>query len=744
MTRRHTPKTVSIKNSHKVSIVVLMRPLILAYSETNDKNIAQRMGMPEYSYYFVLKWFLPALAKLGEVKVIHDPLTEADIEFDRANEEGRYCVLFSFAPPHRTLFPKRCPLIPLVAWEFAHIPDHSWDDSLQNDWRHVFKLTGLAITHSEFARQAILRAMPPNYPVWSIPAPTWDRFAERGRKLHGNDGRVPARGLDVHIRGKVIDSDTFMPKTPETGMWRLPSLRTLHEDKLARRSARRKRSLQKFLARITGRPMPLPRGVADFHIVAKGVVFATILNSRDGRKNWGDMATSFVSQFQDVEDAVLIFKFNEADSSEAFAALHRELRRFIWMKCRVIAFNGYLEDADFQRFLDGIDYVVNASTGEGQCLPLMELMAMGAPAVAPDHTSMADYITPENAFILPSNTIIAGWPHDPRYIYSTTAFKVHWDAMRDAYGRAYALAKGNPAKYQEMSRAAMNQLEKHSSTRVVTEALQAVLNTSIAQSKMKTKTTDYVYNDDDKGIADWMKNFTSRQGDGSGDPEEAYLQMIEVMAACKKTNWLEIGCGFGRLIPVISKYAESYTGIEPDFDRFSECAKQFHTPGRNISILNFSSDGYRNTNQNVKHGAIIVSMVIQHVSTQICKNIMSDVHSLLSDDGVAIISTTQTPVDLFTRQLDPTPISLEEYDAYASDPLGAKLGLPVRKFSKDTFLREIRDSNLELVAWNQFSYIREEKIDWLASLYGVPRETLLNVADSQYAIVRKAKSAHGA
>lgn len=470
-----------------------MKPVILAYSETNDKNIAERIGMSEYSYYFVLKWFLPAMAEVGDVKVIYDPLTEADLEYDKAQQEGRQCVLFSFAPPHRTLFPERCPVIPLVAWEFERIPDHQWDNDPTHDWRTVFARTGLAITHSEFARQAILRAMTPDYPVWSIPAPVWDRFAARGKQLHGTEGRRPAKGMDIRIKGALFDSAACIPNSPETGQWRItepettePTLDPRVERKL-RRAARRKRSLQKLIARLTGRPFPAVQATSEqaqpapapteqeHHIQAKGVVFASILNSRDGRKNWGDLATAFASRFQNVEDAVLVFKLNEKDSVESMLNLERDLRRFVWLKCRVIAFNGYLEDDDYQRFLDGIDYVVNASTGEGQCLPLMELMAMGTPAIAPDHTSMADYITSDNAFILPSTRFLTGWPHDPRFIYSTTAFRVPWDVLRDTYGLAYECAKQDPFKYQKMSQAATTQLKQHCSISVAQSSISEIL-----------------------------------------------------------------------------------------------------------------------------------------------------------------------------------------------------------------------------------------------------------------------------
>jgi glycosyltransferase involved in cell wall biosynthesis len=238
------------------------------------------------------------------------------------------------------------------------------------------------------------------------------------------------------------------------------------------------RSFNKVIAKLTGKRTSKLDGsssIGEHHIQANGIVYTSILNSRDGRKNWGDIATAFVSCFQGTEDAILIFKLNEHDSADSLLNLEKDLRRFNWMKCRVIAFNGYLPDAEYQHFLDGIDYVVNASTGEGQCLPLMELMSMGTPAIAPDHTSMADYITEQNAFILPSTKYLTGWPHDPRFIYSTMAYQVPWDALRAAYERSYHVAKNDSPKYQAMSHAAHKHLEEHCSTRVAVDALNEVL-----------------------------------------------------------------------------------------------------------------------------------------------------------------------------------------------------------------------------------------------------------------------------
>ena len=458
-----------------------MQPLLLVYSETNANNIASRLGKSEYSYYFVLKWFTPVLAEIGEVKIIHDPVHEADREYDAAMQMGRPCALFSFAPPHRTLIPQRCPIIPLVAWEFDRIPDYSWDQNPETNWCYNLGRCGMAITHSEFARQAILRAMPSGFPVWSIPAPVWNRFHARGLYRHGVSGRLPMKGLDMRVNGSVYDSSEYIPDDPKVGLsqsiMELTSSPSAPPTKWARRAARWQRRVGK-LSRLFSHRSPPPLAEAPptaQHLQAKGVIYASILNPSDARKNWCDIVTGFVSAFQYDEDAVLVLKLNEIDSTNTFIHITFMLKKFMWMKCRIFLFNGYLEDTEYDHFLDSIDYVVNFSTGEGQCLPLMELMSMGVPAITPNHTSMADYVTPDNSFILPSFRTLSSWPHDERFALSTMTYQVNWEALREAYIASYQCAKHSPQRYQAMSRAAMQQLENHSSQRVALRSLSEVL-----------------------------------------------------------------------------------------------------------------------------------------------------------------------------------------------------------------------------------------------------------------------------
>src|SRR5690606_11387172 len=82
---------------------------ILVYSDTNASTIRNSLGAPEYSYYFVLKEFLPALRELGEVVVVSDPGVEVDPLYRESRERGQACVFLSFSPPHKTQANLECP-----------------------------------------------------------------------------------------------------------------------------------------------------------------------------------------------------------------------------------------------------------------------------------------------------------------------------------------------------------------------------------------------------------------------------------------------------------------------------------------------------------------------------------------------------------------------------------------------------------------------------------------------------------
>ena len=89
----------------------------------------------------------------------------------------------------------------------------------------------------------------------------------------------------------------------------------------------------------------------------------------------------------------------------------------------------------------------------------MEFMSAGVPAVAPDHTAMADYVSAANAFVVASGREPSSWPQDPRLIFTCRRRAVDWESLVAAFRRAFVCATTQPATYASMSAAAVASTE---------------------------------------------------------------------------------------------------------------------------------------------------------------------------------------------------------------------------------------------------------------------------------------------
>ncbi|HET8705038.1 MAG TPA: glycosyltransferase, partial [Pseudomonadales bacterium] len=194
-----------------------------------------------------------------------------------------------------------------------------------------------------------------------------------------------------------------------------------------------------------------------------GVVFTSVFNPYDGRKNWMDMVTAFCSVFRDVPDATLVLKLGHHRYHSAIESILMCMGKMPAFKCRVILIQGFLCPESFQSLIRATDFVVNTSYGEGQCLPLMEYLSCGKPAVAPKHSGMADYIDEDVAFVVDSWLDATAWPHDPRLAYRAQRHQLNWESLTQAYWRAYQCRKNLPERYLEMSRTAVERMRQHCS-----------------------------------------------------------------------------------------------------------------------------------------------------------------------------------------------------------------------------------------------------------------------------------------
>jgi|HubBroStandDraft_1064217.scaffolds.fasta_scaffold00021_54 glycosyltransferase involved in cell wall biosynthesis len=170
----------------------------ILYSDIGEGSIRERLGRPEYSYFFVLSGFRTALSELGDVVLVQHPESEVDALYDSCLERGEPCVFLSFTPPHKTLIDLRCPTVVVLAWEYDTIPTGGWDDEQRNDWRFVFAKLGRAICLSSYSARAVKAAMGEAFPAVAIATPV---AAPTGAR-----SPAPPEGVELRLRGTIIDS----------------------------------------------------------------------------------------------------------------------------------------------------------------------------------------------------------------------------------------------------------------------------------------------------------------------------------------------------------------------------------------------------------------------------------------------------------------------------------------------------------------------------------------------------------
>ncbi len=484
----------------------------ILYSDVNDRSISQSLGRPEYSYYFVLKAYRPVLESLGRVHVVSSA-GEVDPLYRQLVAAGEDSVFLSFTPPQNTPSALECPTICVIAWEFDSIPDESWDNDPRHDWTQMLARQGRAITLSSHTARAIRRAMGEDFPVLVLPTPLWENFAAI-REQHLS---VPINpGAALAIKGCIFDSrtlglcaDDLLPKplTPEQlaeieaqrpppltfkrrlviarhylRLWALnppqaepvgrttflhnwywEGLRDLFPDKAHAWLEQRLPAIAGPHAVTVAEPAPLdlPDSSAVVETTVDGVIYVSVFNPRDGRKNWHHLVTAFCWAFRETPDATLVLKITQSDLSSYYSELMTLLAQLSPFACRVLVLHGYLDDAQYARLYAAASFYVNASRCEGLCLPLMEFMSSGKPVIAPDHTAMEDYIDDSVAFVVESSEELTIWPQDTRIIYRTLRHRPDWNSLKNAYENSYHMAKDQPQDYRRMSIAAVERMHEY-------------------------------------------------------------------------------------------------------------------------------------------------------------------------------------------------------------------------------------------------------------------------------------------
>ncbi len=485
---------------------------ILLYCNTTQESINRRLGTPDYSYWYVLDAFRPVLESLGTVEVLDDPAL-VDPIWRRCQAEGEACVLLSFAPPHRTPLGLECPTIPVFAWEYPNLPkgtdESCWSDDPRNDWKYVFDHVIGAITLSRHTVRAVTTAVGHDYPIEAIPAPIWDRCAG----IRGSVAAMPRVPLAriLHLRqASVVDShllglsaDGMIEPNHEDGTLftaedeqLLPPKPLPKADSWADFTLQRVRTLTEIGEALATESATTPSGwalpdVLDLRIPLDGVVYTSVLTPSDGRKNWEDIVSAFVWAFRDVDDAVLLLKLGGENLGKRHHEMVALLSKLSPFKCRVLAIQGYIDPQGYEDLIASTDYYVNGSLCEGLCMPLLEYLSCGVPAIAPSHTSMLDYMDEQLGFVVASSEgqpVV--WPHGDHVFDRTTYGRLDWHSLMLAYRASYVAAKGNVAKYSAMSLHALERMQSYCGDAAIQPRLRAFIEGRIAAAARGASATE--------------------------------------------------------------------------------------------------------------------------------------------------------------------------------------------------------------------------------------------------------------
>lgn len=472
--------------------------IILVNSKITCSSIQSSLGKSEYSYYFLLKQFMPALEHIARVIQV-DSSDEVDSHYHELTASGEQVVFISVSPPQQTPTDLKCPTVCLFAWEFHDAPDQAWDDNPHNDWRYPLSRVAGAIACSRESAQAVRNLMGENYPVTAIPAPVWAHF---GDLMPAGGWRPGSESRSLAFSGHAIDSPTL--GLSANGL-------VQHLPRPARHSQSRKVQPNKTSAgalRITGKllmswlldlgrsrirmttqwrkgkqPPPSPAGtqaVNDCQFDLSGVVFTSVLSPSDGRKNWTDIVTAFCWAFRDNADATLILKMTHHDLEFYRIPLLTLLSRLAPFQCRVLTLHGFLSDEQFRELIKVTDFYVNASSGEGLCLPLMEFLSSGKPVLAPCHTAMRDYLDDQVAHLVDSSEELACWSHDPTGTQRSRRHRLNWESLMQGYRTCYQQTRKDPDSYQRMSLSAWQRMRDFSDTPVIAKQLESCLTPMLA------------------------------------------------------------------------------------------------------------------------------------------------------------------------------------------------------------------------------------------------------------------------
>jgi glycosyltransferase involved in cell wall biosynthesis len=211
-------------------------------------------------------------------------------------------------------------------------------------------------------------------------------------------------------------------------------------------------------------PIP-PTPVLDL----SGVVYLSVANPFDQRKNWQDLISAYLRALGECEDATLVLKLVmpaelTPHGVRGIYGYCRELG--VRHRCKLILLPGYLDPEQMRELMRATTYYVSATRAEGANLPLMDALAAGRPGISPRHSAMLDYFGPEMGYVVSSSPEPAPFPFGEGNGV-TTWHRLDWQSLHDRFRESYEAARSGGDRYRALSRWGRERMRDYASHEAV-------------------------------------------------------------------------------------------------------------------------------------------------------------------------------------------------------------------------------------------------------------------------------------
>ena len=345
-------------------------------------------GYAHYSYGFALDSFKHIAEQTDTISGIFSyPFIVPEI---RSRFRGiQKPIHISFLPPDVALVAPGAFNICVFAWEFDKLPKKSRERNgiFKKDYAEALKRFDAVITLSTYAQEALA-----SYGIESFVLPS-----------------ATMKPLDVS--NENIDDLTCYPLTTKTDYYT-------------------RQGITKTLKEVFDESPYEER-------------FLYILNPHDIRKNFGNLVTAFNRFVIDHPNATLILKMTaQGDLTKLQeTAFRREFPSFDETFFKNVYFiPEKLSDEKLQLLMQSCETYISPSRAEGQNLPLCEAMYSGRITIAPDHTSMKDFVNANSTILLDHHPwIIDSTTHKYYDFWGFSWYSVPEDTILDALNKKMSL-----------------------------------------------------------------------------------------------------------------------------------------------------------------------------------------------------------------------------------------------------------------------------------------------------------------